>query len=205
MTQLLCSSILAATLLAANARALEISGTDAFNFLNDGMPPSIELGQTVNFSLTIDTGVRGVFNSGGYVYTGALTSFTFEIPDLSFSASGSGDIFSEHSAAGDSLILTGLPVSGAIDNQALLSTEFRFALPSNVDAGPGSLATLSASEYDGFEVFLATMNNGTTSGSVDRHSGYTSGFIATAIPEPNLAGFLGASLGMLIFARRRQI
>ena len=212
-----CSSAAAAALclaLPAAQATVNVSIDTEFNWLDDGMPASLEIGQAVTLDFSYDETVAGQDFTGYVQYEDALTAFSFDVPEAPFSGSGlSGDVFDN---GDDTLTFTAHPVDTAytLDGQNLTSVEVVLLNPSG---------SVTAAEYglptglDGWALDSWTMNfyppgSGSSSGVSHEQVPFTPvgpgsswGVIVTNIPEPSayaaLAG-LGA-LALALYRRRR--
>ncbi|MEM7144333.1 MAG: hypothetical protein AAF591_04315 [Verrucomicrobiota bacterium] len=158
-------SLLATT--TSNAASITAYVNKQFDYVNAGMPSSLEIGQDVNHTFVINQNTTGSPISSGIFYENAITDFEFAIPAVGFHFSGGhGDI--THYNDG-SLLLTGYaPYSVSLDGQRFASSEI-FLIPKADTPQPvgSALQSLRAFEYDGFELnFYHPYSGGSSSGSL---------------------------------------
>ncbi|MEM8952561.1 MAG: hypothetical protein AAGD22_00275 [Verrucomicrobiota bacterium] len=151
----------------AGAGAITAHVNKQLDYLNSGMPSSLEIGQDVNHTFVINQSTTGTPISNGIFYADAITDFEFEIPAVDFGFSGGhGDI--THYNDG-SLLLTGYaPYRVSLDGQRFASTEI-FLIPKADTPRPigSALQSLRSFEYDGFELsFYNPYSGGYSYGAV---------------------------------------
>ncbi|MEM7144334.1 MAG: hypothetical protein AAF591_04320 [Verrucomicrobiota bacterium] len=123
-----------------------------FEYLNPGMPASLELGQDVNHTFVINQNTTGSPISSGIFYENAITDFEFALPAVGFHFSGGhGDITHRNDG---SLLLTGFaPTIVNLDGQNFVRSQVSLIPRHGAPAPTGSaIQSLRSFEFDSFEL-----------------------------------------------------
>jgi len=191
----ICFSLFLLASVAAYADS-SIPYTQEFNYLDDGMPESFELGQTVTMEFWYDSTILPETYTAGSldIYAGAITDFSINVPDAGFSFTGGfGDILLNDQGLFSLVTYSDDPQ--LLDGKELVSATAMFASPFS---GLGqSLANLSMSTQDGFE--LSFTDNDSSSSSY----GLIFNNVIMTVPEPSDYALLASAVSFLFVCGMR--
>ncbi|MEM9226344.1 MAG: hypothetical protein AAGA45_00090 [Verrucomicrobiota bacterium] len=195
--------------------AVVIESTNEITWLEDGMPASLEIGQTYTIGFTYDENSNATSSTSSSVYfDGAITDFSLSIPEAGFSVTGNSGttelyqtggstFFSLAILADSNAVLDGQEFNGAWlifpDMNSLFSGLYEAAvLPDQEE-----IDTVTEDANFSFSFYEPGGSTSLSFSSSNSVSVVSYGSVGVIVPEPSALGYALAGLLLIVLRHRR--